>query len=75
MRQKYNSENIGFGYGDAKKMLLEVLIRFLTPYRARREALLRDIPFVEARLAEGAKIMNARLDAKMQEVCEVVGVN
>jgi hypothetical protein len=56
-------------------MLLEVLTQFLTPYRARREALLRDIPFVEAKLAEGAKIMNARLDAKMREVCEVVGVN
>ncbi len=75
MRKKYSSENIGFGYGHAKTMLLEVLTRFLTPYRARREALLRDIPFVEAKLAEGAKIMNARLDAKMQEVCEVVGVN
>ncbi len=75
MRQKYNSENIGFGYGHAKTMLLEVLIRFLTPYRARREALLRDIPFVEAKLAEWAKVMNARLDAKMREVCEVVGVN
>jgi tryptophanyl-tRNA synthetase len=75
MRQKYNSENIGFGYGHAKTMLLEVLTRFLTPYRARREALLRDIPFVEEKLAEGAKIMNTRLDAKMREVCEVVGVN
>gem|GEM_PF-3682042 len=75
MRQKYNSENIGFGYGHAKTMLLEVLTRFLTPYRARREVLLVDIPFVEAKLAEGAKIMNARLDAKMREVCEVVGVN
>jgi tryptophanyl-tRNA synthetase len=75
MRQKYNSENIGFGYGHAKTMLLEVLTRFLTPYRARREALLRDIPFVEAKLAEWAKVMNARLDAKMREVCEVVGVN
>lgn len=75
MRQKYNSENIGFGYGHAKTMLLEVLTRFLTPYRARREALLRDIPFIETKLAEGAKIMNAKLDAKMKVVKEVVGVN
>lgn len=75
MRKKYNSENIGFWYGHAKTELLAVLTRFLTPYRSRREALLADIPFVEAKLAEGAKIMNARLDAKMREVCKVVGVN
>jgi tryptophanyl-tRNA synthetase len=52
MRKKYNSENIGFGYGHAKTELLAVLTRYLTPYRSRREALLADIPFVEAKLRE-----------------------
>lgn len=75
LRQKYESENIGFGYGHAKTELLTVLQRYLAPYRATRDQLLSDIPFVEAKLAEGAKIMNARLEAKMKIVREVVGVN
>lgn len=75
LRAKYESENIGFGYGHAKTELLMVLQRYLEPYRATREKLLNDIPFVEAKLAEWAKIMNARLEAKMKIVREVVGVN
>ncbi len=75
LRVKYESENIGFGYGHAKTELFEVLQRYLSPYRAAREKLLQNPEIVEARLAEWARIMNARLDAKMREVCEVVGVN
>jgi tryptophanyl-tRNA synthetase len=75
VRAKYAVENSWFGYGHAKQILLEVLIEYLRPYRERREKLLLDIPFVEGRLAEGKKIMNARLEAKMREVCRVVGIN
>ena len=75
LREKYLTANIGFGYGHAKTALLDILTRFLSPYRTRRAALLLDIPFVEAKLAEGADIMNARLDEKMRVVREVVGVN
>lgn len=52
LRTKYESENIGFGYGHAKTELLTVLQRYLEPYRATRDKLLLDIPFVEAKLAE-----------------------
>lgn len=75
VREKYETANIEFGYGHAKTALLDILTRYLSPYRSRREALLLDIPFVEAKLAEGARIMNARLDEKMRVVKEVVGVN
>ncbi len=75
IREKYLTPNIGFGYGHAKNVLLDILIRYLTPYRATRAKLLNDIPFVEAKLAEWAKIMNARLEAKMKVVREVGGVN
>jgi tryptophanyl-tRNA synthetase len=75
MRKKYESENIGFGYGHAKTALLEVLSEYLRPYREAREKLLQNPEIVEAKLAEGAKIMNARLDAKMEVVKRVVGVN
>jgi tryptophanyl-tRNA synthetase len=75
LRVKYESEGIGFGYGHAKSALLEVLQRYLTPYREARETLLKNPEIVEAKLAEWAKIMNARLDEKMKVVKEVVGVN
>ena len=52
MRVKYESEGIGYGYGHAKTELLSVLTEYLRPYRATREKLLQDIPFVEAKLRE-----------------------
>ena len=52
MRRKYESEGIGYGYGHAKAELLTVLSEYLRPYRATREKLLQDIPFVEAKLRE-----------------------
>jgi tryptophanyl-tRNA synthetase len=52
MRRKYESERIGYGYGHAKAELLSVLSEYLAPYRATREKLLQDIPFVEAKLTE-----------------------
>lgn len=75
LRQKYLTPNIGFGYGHAKTALLELLTEYLRPYREAREKLLENPETVEAKLAEWAKIMNARLDAKMKVVKEVVGVN
>lgn len=75
VRTKYATPNAGFGYGHAKLILLEALTEYLRPYRETRNQLLNDIPFVEKRLAEGAKIMNARLDATMKQVLEVVGIN
>jgi tryptophanyl-tRNA synthetase len=52
LRVKYESEGIGFGYGHAKSALLEVLQRYLTPYREARETLLKNPEIVEAKLAE-----------------------
>ncbi len=75
LRVKYESEGIGFGYGHAKTELLNVLTEYLRPYREARTKLLEHPEIVEAKLAEGARIMNARLDEKMRVVKEVVGVN
>ncbi|MDD2694046.1 MAG: tryptophan--tRNA ligase [Candidatus Gracilibacteria bacterium] len=75
LRVKYESENIGFGYGHAKTELLNVLTEYLRPYREAREKLLANPDIVEAKLAEGARIMNERLRSKMKVVKEVTGVN
>lgn len=74
MRRKYESENIGFGYGHAKTALFEVLMDYLRPYREAREKLLQNPEIVEQKLAEGAAKMNARLDEIMKKVIEVTGV-
>lgn len=52
MREKYASENIGFGYGHAKTELFNVLLDFLRPYRDAREKLLQNPEIVEQKLAE-----------------------
>lgn len=75
LRVKYESENIGFGYGHAKTELLNVLTEYLRPYREAREKLLKNPEIVEAKLAEWARIMNTRLETKMKVVKEVTGVN
>jgi tryptophanyl-tRNA synthetase len=75
IRKKYETPNMWFGYGHAKTALLEILQAYLAPYRAAREELLKHPEIVEAKLAEWARVMNARLDAKMKVVKEVVGVN
>jgi tryptophanyl-tRNA synthetase len=75
LRQKYLTPNSGFGYGHAKTELFNVLTEYLRPYREARAKLLEHPEIVEAKLAEWAKIMNARLDAKMEVVKKVVGVN
>lgn len=74
MRKKYESENIGFGYGHAKAELYEVLLDFLRPYREAREKLLQNPELVEQKLAEWAQKMNARLDEMMKKVCEATGI-
>ncbi len=51
----------GFGYGEAKKALHEVMTDTLAPFRARREALAADPDYVEAVLRDGAE--KARVEA------------
>jgi tryptophanyl-tRNA synthetase len=52
IRKKYEIPNMGFGYGQAKTALLEILQAYLAPYRSAREKLLLHPEIVEARLAE-----------------------
>jgi tryptophanyl-tRNA synthetase len=63
----------GYGYGHAKAELLEILIDYLAPYQRLRTELLGDISFVEARLEQGASIMNARLEITLEQVRQITG--
>lgn len=73
MHEKY-LRGTGYGYGHAKADLLEILLDALRPYHERREQLLKDPGFIEQKLQEGARTMNARIEAKMKVVSELVGI-
>ncbi|MDD5197970.1 MAG: tryptophan--tRNA ligase [Candidatus Gracilibacteria bacterium] len=64
----------GYGYGHAKLELLEILTEYLRPYHDARAMLEKHPELIEQKLQEGARIMNERIEAKMEEVKEVVGL-
>ena len=74
IRAKYLSENIGFGYGHAKKELLEILLEYFRPYQEAREKLLQNPELVEEKLNAGAKIMNQQLDGLMEKIYQLTGI-
>ena len=74
IRAKYLSENIGFGYGHAKKELLEILLEYFRPYREAREKLLQNPELVEEKLNAGAKMMNQQLDGFMEKIYQLTGI-
>lgn len=74
IRAKYLSENIGFGYGHAKKELLEILLAYFRPYREAREKLLQNPELVQEKLNAGAKMMNQQLDGLMEKIYQLTGI-
>ena len=64
----------GYGYGHAKKALLEAYHRLFDPFRARREELERDPARLEDILAEGARKARAAAAPTMEKVRRAVGL-
>lgn len=64
----------GLGYGDAKKMLIEDIITFVTPMRERRKKYEDDPELVRQILLEGAMKANEIAMKKLTEVYEAVGL-
>lgn len=64
----------GIGYGDFKKRLLEAIIGYFAPMRARRAELLADPDIVEDVLRAGAKKARAIAQATMDRVRAAVGI-
>ncbi|MFT5179499.1 MAG: tryptophanyl-tRNA synthetase [Candidatus Paceibacteria bacterium] len=63
----------GMGYKEAKDMLIEDLISFISPLRERREKIARNPAKVLKILKNGGKKANKMLEKKMKEVREKVG--
>jgi len=64
----------GFGYGDAKKLLLETLLDHFKPYREEREKLKQNPDLVKAILKNGAEKARVIASATKEEVWEKVGL-
>lgn len=65
----------GFGYGDAKKLLLEKILDELRPFREEREKLKQNMDFVKEILKRGADKARIIASATKAEVWDKVGLN
>jgi tryptophanyl-tRNA synthetase len=72
IRAKYLAP--GYGYGHAKLELLDILTEYLKPYHTNRAILEQQPELIEAKLQEGARAMNERIEAKMRQIRTVVGL-
>ncbi len=72
MQRKYREG--GYGYGHAKKELLEKIWLYFEPHRQRRERLLNNLDYVEQVLSDGASRARERAESLMQRVREAVGI-
>ncbi len=71
LRKKY--ETPGMGYQEAKKMLASDLKKFISPFREKRDQLLKNPKKVMKILKKGGKIAKRNAEKKMQEVRKKIG--
>jgi tryptophanyl-tRNA synthetase len=64
----------GVGYGDAKKRLVELLIEYFKPYRAKRQELESNIDYVREVLKNGADRARPVAHKTFEEVRKAVGL-
>jgi tryptophanyl-tRNA synthetase len=72
LRGRY--EKGGLGYKEAKELLIEDLKAFIGPIRAKRESLAKDLDSVMDLLKENGRRVYERVEKKMTDVREKVGV-
>lgn len=72
LAEKYRTG--GFGYGDAKKLLLDKVLELFKPYRDEREKLSKDIGHVKEILKSGAEKARETASKTKREVWEKTGL-
>lgn len=65
----------GYGYGHAKKELLEKILEYFGEARARREELINNPEYVKGVLEEGAKKARSIASKKMMEIKKACGLS
>ena len=64
----------GFGYGEAKKLLLDKVFTYFEPYRQKREDLSKNLDYVMDVLKKGAEKARAVASVTMSEVRKLTGL-
>ncbi len=64
----------GFGYGDAKRALVEIFEAHFAPMRARREELVRNLDYVEGVLRDGARRAREVVGRTLSDARKAVGL-
>lgn len=72
LAEKYRAG--GFGYGDAKKLLLEKIIDTFKPYREKRDLLKNDRSYITEVLSRGAEKARSIASETKKEVWEKIGL-
>ncbi|MGH2575472.1 MAG: tryptophan--tRNA ligase [Ignavibacteria bacterium] len=65
----------GFGYSDAKRLLLEKIMEYFKPFREKRNELKKNQDHVKSVLKEGAVSAREVASKTMEEVREATGLN
>ena len=65
----------GLRYGDLKKELFEKIIEYFSPYRKKRDDLLKNIDFVHSSLNQGAQKASVVADGYIEKIRDFVGLN
>lgn len=73
LRQKY--EQGGFGYGDAKKLLLQTTLEYFKPAREKRIELEAKIDYVREVILDGNKKAKIQAESVMKRVKENTGLS
>ena len=73
IREKY--EKGGMGYKESKEILINSLIKFISPLREKRAEIAKNPERVQEILKAGTKKARAKAEAKMAEVRQKVGLN
>lgn len=72
MAAKYRAGN--FGYGTAKKELLEMILEYFKPFREKRKYLAENMPLVEKILKDGSDKARELAIKKIKDVKSAVGL-
>jgi tryptophanyl-tRNA synthetase len=73
LAEKYRAG--GYGYGDAKKLLLEKILEYFKPFREKREELKNNTDYVKSVLKDGAERAREVASKTKEEVRKAVGLN
>jgi tryptophanyl-tRNA synthetase len=65
----------GFGYGDAKKLLLEKILEHFKPFRDKREELKNNLDYVKSVLNDGAERAREVASKTKEEVWKAAGLS